>query len=479
MITPFEPKIGNDYISYEQKSQRGGPEYHVIAYVAAAADFIYLLGATGVGFTGYQYAVFGSAPDPSLFIGIGLVLSTIFVLAMHSAQAYSPESIQLLRPQIRLICILIPSALAFLLTVIFFLKIGTTFSRGAILMTAVISLSGLICTRLFWHWYLPSAAAAASFKMKRVLLICHEEFSAEHWQHKAAASGMTLVQVLRLSDENLLPVNALQRLGQSETDNIDEVFIIWRDPNVSKLEFYLGELRRSASPVNVIFDGVVGRLTSAPARKIGGMTAFQTQRPPLNLYERGTKRAFDIIFSLLAILSLFPLLLVVAIAIKCDSRGPVLFRQVRKGYGGRSFRILKFRSMTVMEDSADIRQATRNDPRVTRMGAIIRASSIDELPQLWNVLRGEMSIVGPRPHALAHDELYDAQIAKYAFRRHVKPGLTGWAQINNCRGETPNIEKMEERIFHDLWYINNWSFWLDMKIVVRTAIEICDFGKVY
>jgi putative colanic acid biosynthesis UDP-glucose lipid carrier transferase len=135
--------------------------------------------------------------------------------------------------------------------------------------------------------------------------------------------------------------------------------------------------------------------------------------------------------------------------------------------------------MTVMEDSADIRQATRNDPRVTRMGAIIRASSIDELPQLWNVLRGEMSIVGPRPHALAHDELYDAQIAKYAFRRHVKPGLTGWAQINNCRGETPNIEKMEERIFHDLWYINNWSFWLDMKIVVRTAIEICDFGKVY
>ncbi|TCV70023.1 putative colanic acid biosynthesis UDP-glucose lipid carrier transferase [Neorhizobium sp. R1-B] len=479
MFTQTEPTVGRYDTPLEQPRQRSGLEYRSIAYVAAVADFIYLLGAWAIGFTGYQYVAFGSAPDPSLFIGLGLVMSTIFLLAMHSAQAYSPESIQLLRPQIRLICILVPSTFAFLLTVIFFLKIGENYSRGAMLITAVIVLAGLISMRCFWHWYLPSAAAAAYFRMRRVLLVCNEDFPVEHWQYEAMASGMTLVQILHLSGDSLLSPSALERLWQSEAEHLDEVFIVWRDPNVANLELYLNELRRSVLPVNVIFDGVVGRLTNAPARKIGSMTAFQTQRPPLSLYERGTKRAFDIAFSLFAIVSLLPLLMVVAIAIKLDSKGPILFRQVRKGYGGRSFRILKFRSMTVMEDTDDIRQATRNDPRVTRIGAVIRTLSIDELPQFWNVLRGEMSIVGPRPHALAHDALYDSLIAKYAYRRHVKPGLTGWAQINNCRGETPNIEKMEERIFHDLWYINNWSFWLDMKIVVRTSIQIWDTGKAY
>lgn len=478
MFKPTEPKTEIAPPIQEQLPQ-GGLDYGVIAYVAIAVDFLYLIGASAVGFTTYEYSVFGSTPDASLFIGIGLVLSMIFVLAMHSSQAYYPENIRLLRQQISLICVLIPSVLAFLLTVIFFMKIGSTFSRGAILLTAVISISGLICIRCFWHWYLTSPAAAASLRLKRVLLICHEDFPTDHWQKQALNHGMTIAQVLRLSNECLLPAHSIDRLKQAHADQFDEIFIIWRDPNVANLECYLGELRRSALPVNVIFDGVVGRLTSAPAHKIGAMTAFQTQRPPLRLYERGLKRVFDITFSLLALLSLFPLLIVVAIAIKLDSKGPVLFRQLRKGHGGRPFRILKFRSMSVLEETGEIRQATRNDCRVTRIGALLRSSSIDELPQFWNVLRGEMSIVGPRPHALAHDDLYDTQIAKYAFRRHVKPGLTGWAQVNNCRGETPNIEKMEERVFHDLWYINNWSFWLDIKIVLRTAIQICDLSKAY
>ena len=479
MLTPIEPKTEPLYSPPLATPKRGALDYGVIAYVAAAVDFIYLLGASAVGFTGYEYLVFGSAPDPSLFVGMGLVLSMIFVLAMHSSQAYNPETLQLRRQQIGLICILIPSVLAFLLTVVFFLKVGTMFSRGAISVTAVVAIGGLICTRFFWHWYLPTAIAASSFKMKRVLLICHEDFPVEQWQRSALASGMAVAQVLHLTDENLLPVEPLEKLKRDHAEHLDEVFIIWRDPNVSNLEFYLGELRRSALPVNVTFDGIVGRLTSAPSRKIGATTAFQTQRPPLNFYERGTKRIFDIFFALTALVALLPLLAAVAISIKIESRGPVLFRQSRKGYGGRPFRIIKFRSMTVMEDGHEIRQATRDDPRVTRLGKVLRSSSIDELPQLWNVLRGEMSIVGPRPHALAHDDLYDSQIAKYAFRRHVKPGLTGWAQINNCRGETPNIERMEERVFHDLWYINNWSFWLDTKIILRTALQLCRPGKAY
>ncbi|AXV17680.1 polyprenyl glycosylphosphotransferase (plasmid) [Neorhizobium sp. SOG26] len=479
MITPIQTEIEDHPISYEDIGRTRGLEYRNIAYVAACMDFIALLLASLAGYSGYEYLAFRSAADPSPVLGIGLVLSTIFVLAMHSVQAYKPENIQLIRQQIRLTCVLIASTLAFLLTVIFFLKIGDAYSRGGTLMTAALSVCSLVALRVFWNWYLPSAAASASFKRKRVLLLCGQDFSIEQWRHLAAASGMTLAQTIRLSEDGSLPPSAMERLRQSQAERFDEVFIIWQGANVANLELHLAELRRSALPVNVIFDGVLGRLTNTPSGKIGGMTAFQTQRPPLNAYERGIKRAFDIAFSLAALLSLFPLLLVIAVAIKLDSPGPILFKQTRRGYGGRSFRILKFRSMSVMEDGDDIRQATRNDRRVTRVGAIIRAASIDELPQFWNVLRGDMSTVGPRPHALAHDELYDAQIVKYAYRRHVKPGLTGWAQINNCRGETPDIEKMEQRIFHDLWYINNWSFWLDLKIVFRTALQICDFGKVY
>ncbi len=159
-------------------------------------------------------------------------------------------------------------------------------------------------------------------------------------------------------------------------------------------------------------------------------------------------------------------------AIKLDSDGPVFFLQRRRGHDNRPFRIIKFRSMSVLEDGQSIRQATEADPRITRMGSFIRATSIDELPQFFNVLRGDMSVVGPRPHAVAHDDVYDRLIDEYASRRHVKPGVTGWAQVQGHRGETPTVESMQERVACDLWYINNWSLWLDLKIVARTVFSL-------
>jgi len=161
-------------------------------------------------------------------------------------------------------------------------------------------------------------------------------------------------------------------------------------------------------------------------------------------------------------------MLLTAVLIKLDSGGPVFFRQKRDGFNGRTFEILKFRTMHVLEDGAAVRQATRNDPRITRLGRLLRRSSVDELPQLFNVIWGDMSLVGPRPHATSHNSEYEKLIANYAFRHHVKPGLTGWAQVNGYRGETRQIEQMKQRVEHDLWYINKWSPWLDLKIVLRT-----------
>ena len=163
-------------------------------------------------------------------------------------------------------------------------------------------------------------------------------------------------------------------------------------------------------------------------------------------------------------------MLLTALLIKLDSHGPVLFFQTRNGFNGRAFRIVKFRSMHVLEDGNAIRQATRADPRVTRLGRWLRRANIDELPQLFNVLKGNMSLVGPRPHPVALNNEYDKLIANYALRNHVKPGITGWAQVSGYRGETPTTDLMEQRVAYDLRYINNWSMWLDVRILFRTLI---------
>jgi putative colanic acid biosysnthesis UDP-glucose lipid carrier transferase len=186
------------------------------------------------------------------------------------------------------------------------------------------------------------------------------------------------------------------------------------------------------------------------------------------VFDRLSKRSLDLLVAGMALVLLAPLMALVAIAVKLDSPGPVLFRQRRLGLNGREFRILKFRSMTVVEDGDKVTQAKRNDARITPFGRLIRSTSIDELPQLINVVRGEMSLVGPRPHAVAHDRMYEAQIADYSLRRRMKPGLTGWAQINGLRGETKSLDLMQRRVEHDLWYIESWTVWLDFKILFRT-----------
>jgi putative colanic acid biosynthesis UDP-glucose lipid carrier transferase len=184
------------------------------------------------------------------------------------------------------------------------------------------------------------------------------------------------------------------------------------------------------------------------------------------------KRIEDLAFGL-GICALIALpMLAIALAVKLTSKGPVFFRQRRYGLNGKEIRVLKFRSMTVCEDGPKIAQATRDDKRVTRLGKFLRKSSLDELPQFLQVLTGEMSIVGPRPHAVSHNEEYRTLIRNYMLRHKVKPGITGWAQVNGWRGETPDVAMMEKRVQHDLEYIKSWTLYLDVKIIFLTV-----FGK--
>ncbi|TDY25387.1 Undecaprenyl-phosphate glucose phosphotransferase [Paraburkholderia sp. BL6665CI2N2] len=202
-----------------------------------------------------------------------------------------------------------------------------------------------------------------------------------------------------------------------------------------------------------------------------GVPAINLVASPLSANSMLKKEIFDRLFALTALIALAPIMLVIAIAVKLSSRGPVLFKQKRKGADGHVFTIYKFRSMRLhTEQKGTVRQATRNDPRVTKVGAFLRRTSLDELPQFFNVLRGDMSVVGPRPHALEHDDLYQKVVAGYINRYRIKPGITGWAQINGFRGETDRIEKMERRVEHDLYYLGHWSFALDMRIIGATIV---------
>jgi putative colanic acid biosysnthesis UDP-glucose lipid carrier transferase len=184
------------------------------------------------------------------------------------------------------------------------------------------------------------------------------------------------------------------------------------------------------------------------------------------------KRVLDVALSLAAILIFLPLLGLIVLAIKLDSRGPALFRQHRTGRHGKIFEIYKFRSMTVLEDGADVVQARVGDVRITRVGRILRILSLDELPQLFNVLSGEMSLVGPRPHAVTHDEYYSERITHYRLRQLVKPGITGWAQINGARGATPRLCDMQARIDLDITYVERESFRFDLQILARTPLVV-------
>ncbi|MBV8273597.1 MAG: exopolysaccharide biosynthesis polyprenyl glycosylphosphotransferase [Cupriavidus sp.] len=201
-----------------------------------------------------------------------------------------------------------------------------------------------------------------------------------------------------------------------------------------------------------------------------GLPVIDLNAPPVSGITGLLKASFDRAFSCAVLIGLSPLLLVIAVLVKLSSPGPVLFRQQRLGIDGHPFDVFKFRTMRVHLD-AGVTQAVPGDARVTRIGAFLRRTSLDELPQFINVLRGEMSVVGPRPHAMEHNELYKELIDRYMLRHRVKPGITGWAQINGLRGQTDTIEKMRKRIEFDIYYIQHWSFQLDLRIILRTALH--------
>ncbi|MGX4770478.1 undecaprenyl-phosphate glucose phosphotransferase [Bradyrhizobium guangdongense] len=485
--------IGSDFHEESRKvvdqAQGQGPLWSLdlIPYVLSTLDaFVIILSCIGGGI-GYHLVT--GIPIPNLLpcCAVGLMASFIYILRMSGIGYYDlPDSA---KPGTEITQILLCwfSTGILLAFFAFLLKIGENYSRGAFVTFYFVAPVGLLALRKFTKANLASAVTSGGIRrLDAVLVGDHRELAALGPRDRLALFGATDVKEFRLSGdsdpgERLVADKKLFRaVGDFiRRNNCREVLLVlpWNDD--VRIDFVREHLKRLPVSARLLPDLHVRSLSNFVSSARQRVLAVEVQRAPLSSAERFVKRAMDVLIAGIALSLLFPILILTGIAIKLDSEGPVIFRQRRKGFNGKEFVMLKFRTMKVQEDGLVVVQATRQDPRVTSIGRFLRAASIDELPQLFNVLKGEMSLIGPRPHALAHDSYFEKILEDYAFRHHVKPGLTGWAQCNGSRGATPTVEAIAERVRLDLWYVNNWSLWLDIHILIKTFFEVARKRNAY
>jgi len=369
-----------------------------------------------------------------------------------------------------------------LIVIAFLLKVSEQYSRviltGWFLLTPVILIGYRIVIRII----LAKLYKAGNFN-KKVAIYGSGDASVELRKtfNRNLWLGYQLVSIY--DDQSVGNTNGeikggMDRLIEdAKADVFQTLYIALPASRESEIKQLLSELSDTTVRVKYLPDFFSYDLIHSSMTTIGGMPVINIYDSPLNDPGKAAiKRLEDIIFSILILILVSPVILLIALGVKLSSPGPVFFTQTRYGLKGEEFDVYKFRSMTAQDNGSVIKQASKNDPRFTQFGRFIRRSNLDELPQFVNVIQGRMSIVGPRPHAVVHNEEYRKLIPKYMQRHMVKPGITGWAQVNGWRGETDTLEKMQKRVEFDLFYINHWSLWTDIKIIIRTAL-IGPFSK--
>jgi len=343
-----------------------------------------------------------------------------------------------------------------------------------------------------WFWLAPTSQVAAHLLVRRVaptilkmqgetkyaVVVGVNEQSMELAQ-RLKEDSYSNIKILGFFDDRLtsrLPhpnersvIGKIKELPQFVNENkIPLIYLSLPMSTQPRIMALLDGLRDTTASIYFVPDIFVTDLIQGRLSTVSGLPVVAVCESPFTGFNGVIKRLSDIVLSLLILILIAPILLIIALGIKLTSPGPVIFKQRRYGLDGQQIMVYKFRSMTVTEDGATIQQAQKNDRRITPLGAILRKTSLDELPQFINVLQGRMSVVGPRPHAVAHNEQYRKLIDGYMVRHKVKPGITGWAQVNGYRGETEVLEKMKKRIDFDLDYLRNWSLRLDLYIVLKT-----------
>lgn len=465
--------------------------------VASAIEFLIVGLAVFEASALYHFWLLGKLPYP-VFYGLASIgLTAAFVGSSAFARDYSIKRILEGREQLRSVLTRWTIACSLLVFVLFMTQAAESYSRGTIVVQYAAGLLAALSLR-----FLLSRIAARGLRSGRLrgnsVIVIGEPPLANHTVRRLrndergtqvlgtfALSSPPLAaaidplfrdptQVAEETEAVLGEVNALARRMP-----IDDIVLCLPWSENERIRNFVDGLAVIPATIHLAPDHNWSWTRSPVLARVGTMHTIRIARSPLTLKDRVLKRFFDIATATALLVCTSPLLLLIALLIKLDSPGPVLFRQRRHGFNQREFRVFKFRTMTTLDDGPVVRQATRNDNRITRVGRYLRSLNLDEVPQLLNVLLGHMSLVGPRPHALTHNDQYEDQIRLYARRHNVKPGITGWAQVNGLRGETRTVEKMQRRVEHDLYYIDHWSLFFDVKILLFTLFSPKSYRNAY
>lgn len=448
-------------------AQRIAVEFLVVACTAYLASAL------------YYRIVFFRWPPASGYIPAALFIAALVVLVSLGFRDF--KGIET-RPRHRFLWNGIGAvAIAFslFLSTVFLLKLAEEYSRATFFFQFLGVAVAVLVTRSATYSSFQSAIASGRLQARRAVLVGSPADCRRFADRlkDAAIHGVGAFELPSGHDRNSETTRKL--VDDCRRVSPDDVLILATPGELATIPRLAEALSELPVSLHVIPTGAGDLLSSSRLAELGSVATIQLLHAPLSAFDRFMKRAFDLTAALMGLIVFLPLLLIVSIAIKIDSRGPVLFRQTRHGYNNDAIRVFKFRTMTTVEDSENFAQAVKNDPRVTQVGRLLRSTNIDELPQLLNVVLGQMSIVGPRPHPIALNKMFDARISPFSRRHNVKPGITGWAQVHGYRGETNTIEKMQRRVEYDLYYIDNWSFVLDMKIILMTLFSKSAYTNAY
>lgn len=447
----------------------------VVADSIAVIDFVLIAAAAVLAKWFYIGSYLGGAQEVEPYAVVGMLGAIAAIASFRSQSAYDFDLLKGFRGQSRRIFVGLAVAALILLGVGYFLKISDQFSRGWMISWFAASLVLLVAAhflvaRLFRRW------VAMGLFARNVAIYGGGEIAARLIERlDFRGDGLRILGVfddlpraVKSQVDLAGGLSDLIRMGQVE--RIDEVIVALPLADHRRLAGLVEQLSILPSDIKLCPDMAAFHMRPLGVANYDGVAVLEIARRPLDNWAPIVKAIEDRVLACLMLAVAFPVLVLVALAIKLDSEGPILFKQRRHGFNHQIISVLKFRTMYVTEDGPLVPQAKRDDERITRVGRFLRRTSLDELPQLVNVLRGEMSLVGPRPHALAHDEYYAALVERYASRHKMKPGITGWAQINGFRGETDTPEKMRRRVDLDLHYIENWSLLFDLKIILLTPL---------
>lgn len=441
-------------------------ERYPVPFFVALLDFFIVLAA---GLLAHYYR-FGSLDMAGRYNNATVLTGIVVVFCLGMGGVYGSQRGYAFLRQFSVLLAGWFAAAGIMLSLTFFLKVSENYSR-IWFSTMLIAGGGLSLLLRVVVFLLLRRLRSSGMNLKTVLLVDSGGSSASQ-----LSSGRSLDEY-GFKVVHSLPFNMDEQWLEALVAKVEELRAheVWLCLPLSEgggVRSIMYALRHHTVAVRFIPEWDDIPLLNHKVSRIAGFYSLDLSCSPMDGPPRLLKRLEDLVLGLLISVLIAPICLLIAIAIKLTSTGPVLFKQYRTGINGKNFKVYKFRSMIVHhEGSGNVTQATKNDMRITRVGAFLRRTSLDELPQFFNVLQGRMSIVGPRPHALSHNEYYKDLVESYMQRHKVKPGITGWAQVSGYRGETDTLEKMQKRVEYDLWYIDNWSLWLDLKIIFMTVFK--------